>query len=371
MRNIVRPRRSVVALVVALLAGVMGVLAPMTQAQAEPPAPGQGDLAGLLTVTQHFTQPAGVGASGAFDYELTALPGADGLGDLPATATGSTYTFTMSGETTADPFGAITFTHPGVFDYQLRQIDAGTVGYTYDATDYRVTLEVAGRSDGSFAIAAAAAQAVGSEGKAASLVFSCLYAVDPTDPNLMANPSVNKTVQGPAPRDEQWEFDLTAQDPTNPMPQGSDDGVKTVLITGSGSAEFGQWSYAAAGTYVYTVTEKNTGLLGYTYDPAVYTITDYVTPGEGRLVLERVLTNAMNKRVESFDFVNDFTRPVEAPPGGILAFTGGGLLGPAGTNALPFVGLMVVSLLGLGLCLFLVWKRRRGAGDDEAVDARA
>ncbi len=373
MKNLVRPRRSATALFALVLTAVMGLLVPMNRAQAEPIATDPSDPASLLTVIQHFTQPAGVDASDSFSYELTALPGTDGAGDLPAAATGSTYNFTMSGETTADPFGAIVFTRPGVFNYSLRQINAGTVGYTYDATDYRVTVEVANQADGGFAITEATAQAIGGEGKAASLVFSCLYAVDPTDPTLMPDPKVNKTVQGPSSLDEQWEFELTAQDPANPMPEGSDGGVKTITIIGAGSATFGQWSYAAVGTYVYTVTEKNTDLFGYTYDESVYTITDYVTPGdEGRLVLERVLTNGANKNVESFDFVNEFSRPIIAPldPFGPLASTGGALLGPAGTDALPFVSLMAAALLGAGGCLLLMW-RRRTKDDDEAPASAA
>ncbi len=396
MKNDIKRRRSIAALLAFVFSVALCVLGPTSQAQAAPLDPGDSDPATVLTVTQHFTQPAGVGASGVFSYELTALDGSDGKGDLPAGAgdAGEPYRFTMDGEATANPFASITFSHSGVFTYDLHQVDAGEVGYTYDATDYTVTVEVGPQEDGSYTIIAATAQAAGADGKAAALVFSALFAIDGTDSTLMTNPPVNKTVQGAPASDETWEFDLTAQDPANPMPEGSDDGSKAVFITGSGTAEFGQWSYTAVGTYRYQVTEKNTGAAGYAYDESVYTITDYVTPGEGRLVLDRVVTNSSNKNVDSYDFVNVFAPPVSGAtdvpisgatdlpisgatdvggPLGALVATGGLILGPVGTDAVPFIALLSAAILGMGGCLFflLVWKRRKDDDEDAAVSVRA
>ena len=62
-----------------------------------------------------------------------------------------------------------------------------------------------------------------------------------------------------------------------PMPEGTENGVKTMEIAGSGEKEFGEMVYAQAGDYVYRIVEENTGAAGYTYDKAEYILTVTVT----------------------------------------------------------------------------------------------
>jgi pilin isopeptide linkage protein len=129
---------------------------------------------------------------------------------------------------------------------------------------------------------------------------------DPSDPLLMVDPPLKKTVSGSPDHDSTFTFKLEASDSSQPMPSGSLNGVKTITITGSGEGEFGTWSYEREGAYYYTVTEVNTGEAGYAYDPAVYTITDMVKGEDGTLVVSRTVTNATNKTVSSFTFINRY-----------------------------------------------------------------
>jgi pilin isopeptide linkage protein len=66
-----------------------------------------------------------------------------------------------------------------------------------------------------------------------------------------------------------------------PMPGGTVNGVKTVAVTGAGTASFGSISYTQAGTYVYKIAEVNTGEAYYTYDTTVYTYTVTVAESGG------------------------------------------------------------------------------------------
>jgi hypothetical protein len=187
----------------------------------------------------------------------------------------------------------------------------------------------------------------------------------------MEEPVLNNTVQGNPSVDQKWEFRLVAQDPTNPMPEGSDSGVKSLFITGSGSAKFGAWSYSAPGTYVYKVFQQTDGIDGYACDQAIYTITDYVTAGDGILRLNRVVTNEANKNVVSLDFVNKFSAPVQPQPTPIISAVP--ILGETGTDVAPFVIGMVVAFIGAMVCFFFIilWKRRKDDDDEEVTSVEA
>jgi pilin isopeptide linkage protein len=132
------------------------------------------------------------------------------------------------------------------------------------------------------------------------------YWFDPSDPLQMVDPPVKKTVSGDPDHDSTFTFKLEAADPLQPMPSGSENGVKTITITGSGEGEFGTWIYEREGAYYYTISEVNTGEAGYVFDTTVYTITDMVRGENQQLVVSRTVTNAMNKPVSTFIFINKY-----------------------------------------------------------------
>lgn len=97
------------------------------------------------------------------------------------------------------------------------------------------------------------------------------------------DPPVKKTISGTPSEDGTFTFKLEAENKSNPMPDGSNDGVKLMTIMGAGEEDFGTWSYTEFGSYHYTVSEANNDESGYTYDTTVYTITDIVTDVGGQL----------------------------------------------------------------------------------------
>ena len=118
---------------------------------------------------------------------------------------------------------------------------------------------------------------------------------------VKSDPPVSKQITGDTPETaSEFTFTLTA-DPasstlpaamtTMPMPQGLEPlQTVTTSITGAGSSEFGDITFTQPGTYVYHVTEENTGTKGYTYDDSVYTVKYVITANDETQSLECVRT---------------------------------------------------------------------------------
>ena len=251
-----------------------------------------------LTVKQVYTNTASSAPpSKTLSYKLIPKPAG---GPMPEGSGTDGYTFAITGTNDMD-IGPVTFTHAGVYAYEISNTTTPASGYTYDREIY--TVEVYVKSDMTVNIVVYKRDG----GKAADISYTHSYNLQPSDPNLMTDPPVVKTVSGRPATSSTFTFHLTAVDPKNPMPAGSANGVKKIYITGSGWAEFGTWSYTEEGTYYYKVAEVNSNIRGYTYDTAVYTITDSVKATDGQLVLARVVTNSSNRQVASFSFINTYT----------------------------------------------------------------
>lgn len=130
-----------------------------------------------------------------------------------------------------------------------------------------------------------------------------------SDPGIIdRDPPIEKVVKGNPVTDGTFNFRLRAADVTNPMPEGSRRGEKTMTIKGAGTDDFGVWHYTEAGTYIYYISEINTGEAGYSYDTVIYTVTDKVTYKGGSLVLETsIKDNLGNKDIKSIVFTNEFS----------------------------------------------------------------
>ena len=294
-----------------------------------------------LTVEQTFTS-SSASVDNVFTYRLKG----QGAGTpMPSGSTGEGYTFTIAGSHSIE-IGPMVYDKASIYRYELYQVIAAELpGYTYDTRVY--TLEV--YVDAWRNVELVVWNRDGT--KAEKIRFENAYYVLPSDPGLMVDPPVRKTVFGNPNRDSTFRFTLTANEMPQPMPQGSVGGVKTIEVVGSGRGEFGVWSYDRAGTYYYTVRELNTGLSGYTYDTTVYTITDMVSEKNGQLVVYRVVANNLNKPVAALAFLNQYS-PVIIPggenprpsiiPGGVITDAGppgGGLdenaPDPVGERDLP------------------------------------
>ena len=258
-------------------------------------------------VPLHITVSQTAPAEHSFSYVLKPLKASN---PMPPGSAQDGYAFSIVGQNSVK-LGPMSFNRHDVYRYQVLQtVQSEKQGYTYDRRVYTVEVRV----DEALNTILLVFNADGS--KAESIRFENAYRVLPSDPALMRDPPVKKTVSGKAGYSATFEFKLVAMETSYPMPAGSVNGVKTLHIRDSGQGEFGTWRYDKAGTYHYTVYEVNGGLSGYTYDTTVYTITDIVKDENGRLVATREVRSSVNKSVSELAFLNHFSEGKDGPKTG-------------------------------------------------------
>ena len=309
-RRIIEQAGKISAAGLALICLIGILLAPMAYAGTEMPV--------WLTVKQSMTDgsltessnglyaasantPADTSADDrVITYRLTSETGTP----MPAGSTSEGYTFTLTGNDDS-LIGPITFTEPGTYKYALHCVTGGGDGCIYDRREYTIDIYVL--KDVASYITIIHKDDI----KTSEIKFDHIYEIEPpplpSDPLVMVDPPVVKTISpNILELNDSFFFQLKAENLSNPMPEGSEDGIKTIRISGSGRAEFGTWSYTREGTYFYTVSEINNKISGYTYDDTVYTITDSVKALDGQLTVTRVVTNGSDRQVESLPFINTY-----------------------------------------------------------------
>lgn len=241
----------------------------------------------------------------------------------------------------------ITFTQTGVYQYEMKMVSAPSgADYTCDTQVYTITVLVTESVNN---LIAETVIMNGQNTKTTSMLFTHSYSSHATDPNLMVDPPVKKMISGSPAEVSTFTFALTARDKSNPMPEGSKDGVKTIRIAGSGEKDFGTWSYTEAGVFYYNISEVDTEEDGYIYDTSVYTITDTVKDVNGQLELTRVVTNHANKCVDSCIFINNY-----ASDGGISAGLDGPKTGDDVNTTAMRVIISVFSFIAAGCFCYLL-----------------
>lgn len=195
-------------------------------------------------------------------------------------------TVLVYGEGTSE-FGEIQFTSPGTYRYIVTETNEGKMGYTYDTSRYRITYEVGsvkGAASGSALTVKrtvteinTGGTAIGQSKEGENVSFTNTYRKPAVAPGT-GSPSVTKKIKGDKPASSSaFSFTLTRGALTSPMPEGSQNGKKTIRFRGTGSLGFGTIEFKSAGTYTYTVRETQGNEKGYQYDSSVYRIVYTVT----------------------------------------------------------------------------------------------
>ncbi len=261
-----------------------------------------------------------------FTFTLTAGTNTAGNGEdgkaiatpMPAGANGTSMTASAtSQEKSTAVFGTITYRKAGIYRYTLTEANGEEDGITYDTAD-------------------------GDSTKAKEHQVQVKVEKDPTTNTLTAevtydgqtsltitNTVASGTAHIQAKKDfNDWnksasEFTFTLKagnyckpgetEPSDkvavPMPVGAKDGVISGTATSDPqkqNVDFGAITYKKAGTYHYTITERNDGKDGVSYDTTEHTVTVTVTKGTDR-------KNALNADVkydnnqDSLTIKNTFT----------------------------------------------------------------
>lgn len=231
-------------------------------------------------------------------------------------------------------FGALTYEDPGAYNYVIREQKGEAGGVQYDSAEHTVTVVVTDNGDGTLSAKA--------ETKSkAEIVFKNIYETTPASVTLGAS----KIYKGAELKDKQFTFELKNQD---------GEVVSEAKNGENGQVAFETITFDEAGTYTFTISEKNDKQKNVTYDKAVYEVTVTVTDnGEGSLIAE--VAYADDKAPV---FTNKYTKPAEPSkpeepkkPGAVQ--TG---------DSTPIVGLvvaMVVALAAIVAVAVIFFRRRR------------
>lgn len=200
-------------------------------------------------------------------------------------------------------FGTIEYTEPGTYVYHISEVDDGKTGYTYDGSVYDVTVVVTD-TDGALHADVSGADAI---------VFKNSYTPDPVTLTGGTALRAHKTLTGRGLNAEEFVFEVKDAD-------------GNVLTTGTNDADgnivFKDLTFSEAGTYLYTVSEKDNNIGGIAYDDSIYTVQIDVRDAGGYLEAA-VKYLAEQQEVQLPEFENTYTaQPTAVSLGASKILTG-------------------------------------------------
>ena len=185
-------------------------------------------------------------------------------------------------------FPKLTFDKEGIYTYTISETNDNKGGVNYDTTTYKAIATVTDDTSGKLKVEWKVTDAQGKEIN--EITFNNKYTVQPTSLTLGAT----KVLEGRELADKEFLFVLSDEE-GNVVEEAYND--KTGKVT------FSDLTFDKAGTYNYTVTEKNTNAKGITYDESVYNIqVDVVDNEDG--TLNMTTTTTKDGEVSSIVFKN-------------------------------------------------------------------
>jgi pilin isopeptide linkage protein len=107
------------------------------------PVQGAGQSAAVsIPVKQVFDVTGGTAPVDTFMYTLTAD---DASEPMPDGASGSSWTFSMTGNTSSDI--VMSYSHAGIFSYKIQEIKGNRTGYSYDGNVYTIKIYIQNEND--------------------------------------------------------------------------------------------------------------------------------------------------------------------------------------------------------------------------------
>lgn len=185
-------------------------------------------------------------------------------------------------------FPKLTFDKEGIYTYTISETNDNKGGVNYDTTTYKAIATVTDDTSGKLKVEWKVTDAQGKEIN--EITFNNKYTVQPTSLTLGAT----KVLEGRELADKEFLFVLSDEE-GNMVEEAYND--KTGKVT------FSDLTFDKAGTYNYTVTEKNTNAKGITYDESVYNIQVEVVDNEDG-TLNMTTTTTKDGEVSSIVFRN-------------------------------------------------------------------
>lgn len=202
-------------------------------------------------------------------------------------------------------FAPITYTQPGTYTYEISEVNEHKAGYQYDDTVYKITVKVTDKDENGQETGELKATATGilNDQREQLIVFRNNYVPKAAEQIFGGK----KTLEGREQREGEFAFEL--RDKENHV-------IQTVKNNADGTFAFSAVSFEKAGTYTFTIVEKNTEVVGVTYDmDTVYQVEVEVTDEgyDGQLDIAAVTYKKGFDTVEANNvvFVNTY-QPVSA-----------------------------------------------------------
>ena len=205
-----------------------------------------------LTATKAFND---WGKATKFTFNLAAVDGAP----MPEGTTDGVKTATATKGAPLAVFGDITFEKAGTYQYTITEVNDGIDGVSYDTTPHEVVVTVTKASGATNKLTAT----VTYDKKSALEIINTYSSVTTAQP-IKVTKSFNDWSKA-----DSFTFDLTAVTENAPMPAKT----QAVATKAAPVADFGKITFEKAGTYQYTITERNDGKDGVSYDVTPHTIT--------------------------------------------------------------------------------------------------
>lgn len=263
-------------------------------------------------------------SSGMFQFELTAkTEGAP----MPANTVGVKATANVDA-TGRFAFEQVTFDEndvnadktPKSYEYELREVNSGVNGMTYDGTVWHITVTASLNEAGEVVFSVQNTR----EGQTAvpgeTISFSNTYEATPA--TVQSFICGTKTLKGRDSLDgEKFAFSLTQTS----GPEGGCAGFSPEVEVGdladseAKSFNFGTATFTKAGTYVFEVREvaPDQPAGGMTYDGHVYTVTVKIADQDGQLYVQSTTySDEAARDVKAATFINTY-RPADADYAGI------------------------------------------------------
>lgn len=185
-------------------------------------------------------------------------------------------------------FGAIDYTQTGVYHYQVSEVNGGEAEYAYDTTVYDVTVTVTDESG----------QLKATADGAENIAFVNRYTPTPVTLTGETALRAHKTLTGRELNEGEFVFQLKDAD---------GDVVGEAANSADGSVVFADLTFAQAGQYTYTISEKINGVGGITYDQTVYTVQIHVTDEGGYLAADVQYYDGQGAGAEVPEFENTYS----------------------------------------------------------------
>ena len=263
-------------------------------------------------------------SSGMFQFELTAktegapMP-ANTVGDKATAKVDATGRFAFE-QVTFDENDVNADKTPKSYEYELREVNSGVNGMTYDGTVWHITVTASLNEAGEVVFSVQNTR----EGQTAvpgeTISFSNTYEATPA--TVQSFICGTKTLKGRDSLDgEKFAFSLTQTS----GPEGGCAGFSPEVEVGdladseAKSFNFGTATFTKAGTYVFEVREvaPDQPAGGMTYDGHVYTVTVKIADQGGQLYVQSTTySDEAARDVEAATFINTY-RPADADYAGI------------------------------------------------------